>query len=265
LVAPLGALRASFRARGCYADLVKQRVILIDPDTKLVEIGGRPPRATLVLLVLEVGLFLAWAFADGPAWVNAHVAASAQRTLGALELWQPATALLVHVGSRGILANTFVLWLFGSALERWWGKGRFVLFFVVTGVLGNAAGVAVGLLRPREILSGSAGATAAMLVAFAVIFANHLVRVWRGVLPLKAKHLGPLLLGFLVVGNLVGKSFLELGALGGGSAAALLFLLRPSREEQAPRRARPASTGRLRVIEGGKGKSAKKDEPHYWN
>ena len=53
-----------------------KRHIVIGPDTKLVNIGGRPPPAVLVLLIVQLGLLLAWAFADGPAWINKHIALS---------------------------------------------------------------------------------------------------------------------------------------------------------------------------------------------
>jgi membrane associated rhomboid family serine protease len=239
---------------------VPRRVLLIDSNTKIVRIGQRPLRVTLVLLIQQLGFFLAWAFADGPAWVSFHLAASAQGTIGRFEIWQPLTALAIHVGSRSILFNMLVLWMIGSSLERFWGGGRFLFFWIVTGVVGNAAGTVAGLLQPAQILSGSTGSTAAMLLAFAVVYAGHLVFVWKGVLPLKAQHLGPLLLGFLLLGNLLGKSFLEIAVQAGGAAAALLFLFGKRRRASAPT-SKPRATGKLQVIEGGK----KKDEPRYWN
>lgn len=239
---------------------VPRRVLQIGPDTKIVRIGQRPLRVTLILLIQQVSFFLAWAFADGPAWVSLHLAASAQGTLIRLELWQPATALALHVGSRSILFNMLVLWMIGSSLERFWGGRRFLVFWIVTGVLGHLVGVIAGLLAPAQILSGSTGSTAGMLLAFAVVYGGHLVFVWKGVLPLKAQHLGPLLLGFLLLGNLLGKSFLEIAVQAGGALGALLFLFGKRRRGGAPTR-KPRATGKLQVIEGGK----KKDAPRYWN
>ncbi len=234
-----------------------RRVLVIGPDTKLVRIGQRPPRVTLILLIQQIGFFLAWAFADGPAWVSLHLAASAQGTFTRLELWQPASALAIHVGSRSIFFNMMTLWLIGGSLEKFWGGGRFLLFWIATGVVGNLAGVCAGLLQPAQIISGSAGATAGLLVAFAAVYTGHLVFVWKGVLPLKAQHLGLLLLGFLVLGNLLGKAFLELAVEAGGALAALVFLFGRRRGAPSPK---ARATGKLKVIEGGK-----KDEPHYWN
>lgn len=239
---------------------MQRRVLVIGPDTKLVRIGGRPLRVTLLLLIQQIGFFLAWAFADGPSWVSLHLAASAQGTFSRLELWQPLTAVAIHVGSRSILFNMLTLWLIGTALERFWGGGRFFLFWLAAGVLGNLGGVSAGLLSPAQIVSGSSGATSAMLVAFAVVYTGHLVFVWKGVLPLKAQHLGLLMLGFLLLGNLLGKAFLEVAVQAGGALAAAVFLFGRRRPGGSPPRRR--STGKLQVIEGGKGK---KDEPHYWN
>jgi membrane associated rhomboid family serine protease len=232
-----------------------KRHIVIGPDTKLVNIGGRPPPAVLVLLIVQLGLLLAWAFADGPAWINKHIALSASEFFGHRKYWQPLTALWISLEGRAII-DLLTLWLFGSALERFWGSRRFVVFFVVTGSAALLAAAFVGLLQPTRLIAGSAGAASAMLAAFAFTFPNHLI-FFYGVLPLKAKLLAPLLLGFVLLGSVLGANYVEGALLLAGAAAALPFLLRRG-TPRPPRRSRPSS--KLQVIEGGK-----KDEPRYWN
>lgn len=232
-----------------------KRHIVIGPDTKIVNIGGRPPRAVLVLLVLQLGLLLAWAFADGPAWINKHVALSASQFFGGHKYWLPLTALWIGLSGRALL-DLLTLWLFGSALERFWGSRRFVIFFVVTGSAALLAAAFVGLLQPTRLIAGSAGAAAAMLVAFALTFPGHMI-FFYGVLPLKAKILAPLLLAFMLLGSLFGADWIEAALQLAGASAALPFLLRGHGSPRPPRR---SSASKLHVVEGGK-----KDPPRYWN
>jgi len=236
-----------------------RRQMIIGPDTKLTHVGGRPTRAVLALLIIQIGLFVAWAFADAPAWVALHLAASAEQTLHKHELWQPLSAFWLHLGARDIFFNSLVLWIFGSALERWWGSRRFVVFWIVTGTIGIAVGVVAGLLQPQTLLTGSAGAATATMVAFAFLFPEHLV-FFYGVLPLKAKHLALVLIGFTLVGSLLGRSFLELPVQLGGAAAALLFVMRPRRKRVTQQTRAEDARRKLHVIQGGK-----HDEKRYWN
>ena len=237
-----------------------RRQIIIGPDTKIVYLGGRPPRMVLLLLGLQIGLFLVWAFADGPAWVALHIGASAAQCWGQLELWQPATALFIHLGSRSMLLNALTLWLFGSPLERWWGGRRLLIFWLVTGILGLMFGVLVGLLQPAYVLSGSGGAAVALMVAMALLFPRHLV-FFYGVLPLQAKHFSLFLLGFTVLGNLFSQSYLEIALEVGGGAAALFFLLRRSRPSAASAVTDKAKR-KLRLVSDDK---VKKDSKRYMN
>ena len=44
----------------------------------------------------------------------------------AFMIWQPVTYLFFHGGIWHVLINMFVLWMFGSELERLWGKQHFL-------------------------------------------------------------------------------------------------------------------------------------------
>jgi len=231
-----------------------KRHIEIRPDTKIVHLGGRPPRVTLVLLVLCVGLFVLYAFADGPSWVAA-LCASGETTLGRLQLYQPFTALVLHLDARSLLFNMLALWIFGSALERWWGPRRFLLFWIVTSAAGLWIGVVVGQLLPRTLLYGSGGAQLGMMVATAIIFPHHLV-FFFGLLPVKTRIIALSLAGFVVLGNLLAASYLEAVVEVVGAAVGLLFLIR-----RLPGQARARKAGKhgLDLIQGGK------QQKKYWN
>ena len=236
-----------------------KRHIVIGPGTKILRLGGKPTGVVLWLLVAQVGLFVAYAFADGPAWVSQGLAASAGQALAHFHFWQPLTALWIHVpngvhpgiGIQNLLFDAVILWLFGMAMQRWWGGRRFFIFFVVTGVVGLLAGVLFGMLQPGYVLSGSLGSSAGMLVAVSFIFPAHLLQFTaRGVLPLKARVISLVLAGILLVGSLMSARFLEVPVEIFGAAAGLLFVFNPRRmlAEAKVKRAKK----KLGVIDGGK-------------
>ncbi|MFH1130401.1 MAG: rhomboid family intramembrane serine protease [Pseudomonadota bacterium] len=205
-----------------------RRQIIIGPDTEIIRVGGRPPRTVVLLLSIQIGLFLFYAFADAPAWVRKHLVVSFSQTLGSLELWQPFTGLWIHLATRPLLVNALMLWVLGSTLERWWGGRRFLLFWTTTGVAGLFFGMLVGVFAPNDIIYGSGGTTMAMMVAFSVLFTNRLL-FFYGLLPLKAKYLALILIGFVVLGNLFAGAYMELAVFLGGGPAAFFFLFRRGR------------------------------------
>ena len=221
--------------------------------------GEKPPRVVKWLLVEQIGFFLIYAFADGPAWIQQMLAASAGSTLAKLQIYQPLTALWIHLSTRDLIFNALLLWLVGSALERWWGGRRFLIFWCVTGILGLCLGVAAGLLMPDVLLSGSAGSATAMVVAAAVIFPDHMLFIYKGVLPLKARTAMLCMAAFLVLGNLLAGMYLMAAVQAGGALTALMFLRKRVKGQK--------SKQRFEVLDGGKGKKKgkKKSESKLWN
>ena len=62
-------------------------------------------------------------------------------------VWQPVTYMFFHGGVWHVLINMFVLWMFGSELERFWGKTKFLRFYFITGIyLEGLSGLLFGLL-----------------------------------------------------------------------------------------------------------------------
>lgn len=236
---------------------MKRRQIVIGPDTKLVRTGGRPTRTVGVLLAVIVGLFVLYAFADGPAVIKDNLMLSAARALGLFQLWQVLTAPWLHLHADALVVNAAALWFLGPALDRWWGARRFLFFYVATGVCGMLVALAVGLLWPTALVAGAVGSTTAMFVAFALLFPQHHVFCY-GVWPLRGRWLALVLLAFVVLGNVIGARWLQLALQVGGALGALLFLYSPRRliAEARLRRAKR----KLNVIDGGK-----PDGPKYLN
>ena len=97
-------------------------------------------------------------------------------------LWQPFTYLFLHSpsGFGHILVNMLMLWMFGSDLERDWGKRRFFHFYFVCGVgaglLDVTARFAIGENTAGATI-GASGAIYGVLLAFGLLYPNRTIYV----------------------------------------------------------------------------------------
>jgi len=97
---------------------------------------------------------------------------------------------LVHGSWIHLFINMFVLWMFGSPIERLWGSSRFAAFYafciVGVGVIQLLLS-ATGLVADRPSL-GASGGVFAILLAFGMTFPNQIVVLLFPPIPMKAKY-----------------------------------------------------------------------------
>lgn len=90
-----------------------------------------------------------------------------------------------------ILINMYVLWMFGSALENFWGPKRFLIFYLVSG-LGAAILYLLFLTATQAPLEssmlGASGAVFGVLTAYAMLFPNSELFIIPIPFPIKAKY-----------------------------------------------------------------------------
>jgi membrane associated rhomboid family serine protease len=114
-----------------------------------------------------------------------------ERLFNGLYLWQLVTYLFVHGGFWHIFFNMFVLWMFGSELERTWGSKEFLKFYFIAGIGAGLFNVLFSLLSPsawKVPVIGASGAIYGVLVAYAMLFPERLVYIWF-LIPVKVKYL----------------------------------------------------------------------------
>ena len=99
-------------------------------------------------------------------------------------IWQPFTYLFFHGGIWHVLINMFVLWMFGSELERLWGKEHFLKFYFVTGVGAGLVTIIFGLNSMTPIV-GASGAVYGVLLAYGLTYPNRTVYLY-GIIPIKS-------------------------------------------------------------------------------
>ena len=101
-----------------------------------------------------------------------------------LKIWQPFTYMFFHGDIWHVLINMFVLWMFGSELERAWGKKNFLHFYFITGV-GSGLGTMLFGLQSTIPIVGASGAIYGVLLAYGVMFPNRTVYLY-GIIPIKS-------------------------------------------------------------------------------
>ena len=99
-------------------------------------------------------------------------------------IWQPFTYLFLHGGIWHVLINMFVLWMFGSELERLWGRHEFLKFYFITGI-GSGLVTMLFDLQSMTPIVGASGAVYGVLLAYGLTYPNRTVYLY-GIIPIKS-------------------------------------------------------------------------------
>jgi len=132
-----------------------------------------PRFVTNILIVLNVLAYLLLAFLSQNI---IDISQDALLTMGAQvnvlvaqgEFWRIFTAMFLHVGIAHIGLNMLSLFFIGPAVELFYGKWRYLVVYLVSGIAG---GVASYLMLPQDVLLvGASGAIAGIFGALGAFF-----------------------------------------------------------------------------------------------
>lgn len=100
------------------------------------------------LLILNVGIFLIqWVLeVNFPEILGLRYIFSEK-----FEPYQLFTHIFIHAGGWHLFSNMFALFIFGPLLERVWGAGRFLIFFLITGLGASMLYSAVNFYEVRQL------------------------------------------------------------------------------------------------------------------
>lgn len=95
----------------------------------------------------------------------------------ALNVLTPLTSMFLHGGWAHLLGNLWFLWVFGNNVEDGMGRGRFLAFYLLTGLAAAALHVAVdpGSIVPTV---GASGAISGVMGAYLMQHPRAPVRTW---------------------------------------------------------------------------------------
>lgn len=105
----------------------------------------------------------------------------------AIQLWRLVSYQFLHGGFSHILFNMLGVFFLGPTLERYWGSGRFLRFYLGCGAAGGLfymVLVATGFLPPLPMI-GASGAVLGMLAACAILFPHFVVFILLFPVPIR--------------------------------------------------------------------------------
>jgi len=121
------------------------------------------------------------------------------------------TYMFVHADIGHIFGNMIFLWVFGDDVEEALGRGRFLLFYLICGVVGALVFVASDPTMQGPLI-GASGAISGVVIAYAMLRPCAKVTVLFAVIPLRIS-------AFWVIGIFVLTQLVNLEAAGKSDVA----------------------------------------------
>jgi membrane associated rhomboid family serine protease len=134
----------------------------------------------LIALNLAVFGFEAWLLAEG---MDAQAFVDQFALVPALLVTHPSlglpglfTHMFLHAGILHVAGNMLFLWIFGDNVEDALGHGRYLVFYLASGLVAALAQVLASPLSPVPML-GASGAIAGVLAAYAILYPRSPITV----------------------------------------------------------------------------------------
>jgi membrane associated rhomboid family serine protease len=202
--------------------------------------GAQP--ATLALIVITTAVFILQNLADAVNWSAYPDFALSIEGLRHGRVWQLLTFQFLHLpliagGAFQLLANLFVIHVFGGAVEKALGRARVIRLYLLSGTLGGLLQMAGGLLAPERfgvaVVGASAGAFG-LMAAFATMHPRRCLHLFFLPVPVRADLLLTLAVAVTLAGLFLPSGHVAHCAHLGGILTGFLFARRHSRRDHAP-------------------------------
>ncbi len=105
---------------------------------------------------------------------------------GHFDIWQLVSYMFLHAGFSHIFFNLFALWMFGQAIENYWGTRRFTIYYFLTGIGAALLHMLIGAGGAPTL--GASGAVYGILLAFGMMFPERPIMLLFPPIPIKAKY-----------------------------------------------------------------------------
>ncbi len=213
--------------------------------------NSRTTPVVLNLIIINVLVFIAQSMFGGNQetnWIYDFGALHHYKS-DHFHIYQIITHMFMHGGFFHLLFNMFVLWMFGTAMEKVLGSKTFIIFYLICGVFAaftqlanyayefhdidsvvlNAADTArYQLILSRNATVGASGAIMGILAAFGYTYPDTKLFIMPIPFPIKAKWaiLGIIALDvFGGVSKVAGDNVAHFAHLGGAVAGFILIYL----------------------------------------
>ncbi len=157
--------------------------------------GWGRPRSNMIrgLIIINVAIWILVTLTATDRLLFYYFGLVPQLVWSRLMVWQPFTYMFLHAGFWHVALNMFVLWMFGSELEREWGGRSFLRYYFITGAGAGLVTVLFDLNSTVPVI-GASGAIYGVLLAYGLAYPNRNVYLYF-LFPVKVKYF----VGFLAV------------------------------------------------------------------
>ena len=139
--------------------------------------------------------------------------------------WQVVTYAFLHGGIGHLFFNMLGLWMFGSELERLWGRNRYLQMLLASVVAAALVQLVFTLMTgSRAPTVGASGALFGLLLSFGMLFPNRIIMPLFPPIPMKARTFVMVFGGLELLFGLSGASGVAHFAHLGGMLGAWLMI-----------------------------------------
>lgn len=156
---------------------------------------GTIPPVTRLLLIANVAVFFAQAFADPllvvwfALWPLSATAPDVPGVSTGFLPWQLITYSFLHGNSLHLLVNMLGVFMFGSEVERVLGPRRYVTYYFVSVLVAGASQLVTSALSPGPPFPtiGASGGVFGLLLAYGIFFPRRIVMLIFPPIPMPAR------------------------------------------------------------------------------
>jgi uncharacterized protein len=202
-----------------------RKVYSVHPLRKRGLLGSLSVNTKLILINVLLFIVFSLLIYSNSAFLD-YVAIKPSNILGGHYLWTFLTSMFMHGGFFHLFANMFSLFFVGSLVEKILGSRRYLLFYLISGLIASLFFVLSSLVLVGDINTYAVGASGALfgLIGFLIVITPNLpVYVLFIPIPIKMKYAGPGMLGLLWLISVAGNVPIGNTAHLGGLIAGLVY------------------------------------------
>jgi rhomboid protease GluP len=112
------------------------------PRSQSINTDDRPPYITYAILGINIGIWLLMSLTGmfmgwGQNTQLLYFGAKVNELIAQGEYWRLFSAMFLHIGLLHLFFNSYALYLYGPAVEKLFGKLKFILVYIISGLMGS--------------------------------------------------------------------------------------------------------------------------------